>query len=319
MRCRRWTRLFLALLAVAAVLHIAAAAEHQPPYDPRPLMQAADPGSSEAFTFAVFGDSYATPPLSGLLKMVSQRKPAFAVTTGDMVAKGSDDSTWATLSDRAGWFLGSIPTWPVIGNHELAGSRDVGAANFARFYDLPRPSYSFVFRGSKFIVLGYEPAGQQLAFLQAELASRSEYSSVFVFRHVPFYTIGSKSASEAPNKATQITSLLAKRKVTAVFTGHDHTYYRTKRDGVNYIISGSAGAPVYELRRLSERRPDDAYMGLVGGSYVLHTPKGMNERVSRKASPESDWLFAVFVHVNGARITAETVSRSGETWERFEF
>jgi len=317
MRLGKWTRLFLVFLAIAAVLHVAAAADHQPPYDPRSLMQAADPGAAGPFTFAVFGDSYANPPLAGLMRMVSQRKPSFAVTTGDMVADGSDDTTWTTLSDRAGWFLSSIPTWPVIGNHELAGNDEVGAASFARFYNLPQPSYSFTFRKSKFIVLGYDSVAQQETFLRTQLADRSRYDNVFVFRHVPFYTVGSKSTDEVPNKPTRITDLLRKYKVTAVFAGHDHTYYRTKRDGVSYIISGSAGAGVYDLRRLSERRPNDSYMGLVGSSYVLHTPKGMNRKAPRKAASSSDWLFAIFVHVNGTHITAETISQSGKTWERF--
>jgi hypothetical protein len=36
-----------------------------------------------------------------------------------------------------------------------------------------------------------------------------------------------------------------KYKVTAVFSGHEHMYIRKNVDGVNYIITGGGGAPLY--------------------------------------------------------------------------
>jgi len=317
MRFRKLAHPLLVLFAVVALSHLALATDHQPPYDPRPLMEAADASAGAPFTFAVFGDSYANPPLGGLLEMVAARKPTFAVTTGDMVSNGSDEAQWRTLSDRAGWFLSSIATWPVIGNHELAGAPGEGRAHFTSFYHLPKQSYSFIFRNSKFVVVGYESQAGQLAFLRAELADRAKYDNVFVFRHPPFFTVGSKSTSEVPNRATEITKLLTQRHVTAVIAGHDHSYYRTKREGVTYLIAGAAGAGLYDLRRISERRPTDSYMGVIGDRFVLHTPKGMNESVLRTASSEDDWLFAVFVHVDGKHVTAETISKNGDVWERF--
>lgn len=314
---RRWL-LGLALLLAALTAQVAFAADPQPPYDPRPLMEAAGPEATGPFTFAVFGDSYANLPLVDLMRTVAARRPAFAVTTGDMVALGADTGNWDMLSERAGWFLSTIPTWPVIGNHELAGDRASGEANFARFYDLPAKSYSFEFRRCKFIVLGHGvPQVKAAAFLRQELADRNRYESVFVFRHSPFYTVGSKSVSEVPNERSELTKLFEKYRVTGVFSGHDHIYYRTRRNGVCYVTAGIAGAGIYELKRLGESVPGDAYMGVEGSSFVLHLPGRPERRVAKAKSSTDDWLFGVFVRVDGKRVTAETVSVTGEVWERF--
>jgi hypothetical protein len=31
-----------------------------------------------------------------------------------------------------------------------------------------------------------------------------------------------------------------------IFGGHDHLYYRTKRDGIVYVVTGGGGAPLYD-------------------------------------------------------------------------
>jgi hypothetical protein len=320
---RTAARLPALLLALALALSARAAAAIPGPYDPAPLMAKADPSGSGPFTFVVFGDSYARPVLDDLLKMVAARPPTFAVTGGDMVSRGADDDDWQTLAERAGWFLQKIPTWPVIGNHELAGDRAKGEQSFRQFYALSDPSYSFVFRNSKFIVLNHEgsPApNSQVAFLRRELRDHDKYAHVFVFRHEPFYTVGSKSKAEVPNQATAMTKLFEQYRVTAVFSGHDHTYYRTRRNGVDYIIAGVSGAGVYSLERLQEQRPGDAYMGVLThpDRFLLHVPGRPDVSLPEKDSSPDKWLFAVFVHVNGAQVTAETISMQGEIWDRFE-
>ena len=300
------------------------------PYNPSALMQkASEACQSDRFTFAAFGDSYARTPLISLLEMVDARSPDFVVTLGDMVDRGSGDRgmrNWTTLSERTGWFMRSRPTWPVIGNHELSEEYQAGLANYLRFYDLPDQNYSFTFRNAKFIVLGLDSEWRlvppdHLAFLRKELADRDEYDHVFVFRHVPFYTVGMKGADQVPNTETELVKLLNERRVTATFTGHDHYYYRTRRDGVTHIISGVSGAGIYNLNRLAEQAPGDAYMGVSAAKdrVVLHIPGRVDRSVPFKGPFESgdEWLFAVFVHVNGDRVTADTVSMSGEVWDSF--
>jgi len=318
MSARKLLAPWLCLVTLASICGVTAGTNHQPPYDPRPLMQAADPSGDGPFTFAVFGDSYAKKPLDALLRMISARSPTFAITTGDMVFKGSDWDYWSDLERRAGWFFASIPTWPVVGNHEWTGDDDECAHHLQRFYGLPQESYAFAFRNSKFIVLGdRQTKTEQLDFLRRELSDRSSYVHVFVFRHVPFYTVGAKGKKEVPGSPNELTSLFEQHHVTAVFTGHDHIYHRTRRQGIDYITAGIAGAGIYELKRVGERLPGDSYMGRIGENFVLRVSGKPARVVPRRLTSAKEWLFAVFVQVGGQRVAAETVSVGGEVWEQF--
>jgi 3',5'-cyclic AMP phosphodiesterase CpdA len=315
------------LLTVVAALAQAAVAFAGPPYDPRPLMPSS--ANDNRFTFAVFGDSYARPPLATLLKTVDALSPDFTVVTGDMVEDGAGKDgpkNWQMLSDNAGWFFSKRASWPVIGNHEVDSDFKEGLANFVRFYNAPGQEYSFTFGNAKFIVLGIDPewrlvSPDQVEFLKKELADRDAYRHVFVFRHVPFYTVGMKEADQVANKETEIVKLLNDKKVTAVFSGHDHMYYRTRRNGVTHIISGVAAAGIYDLVRVAEQAPGDAYMGVsvAEDQVILHVPGRVDRSAPFKGYYESgdESMFAVLVHVNGDRVTAETVSVDGEVWDSF--
>ena len=50
-----------------------------------------------------------------------------------------------------------------------------------------------------------------------------------------------------------VAPLLAKYKATAMFAGHDHTYERSEADGVTFITSGGAGAPLRQERTAENR------------------------------------------------------------------
>jgi hypothetical protein len=321
------------LLAVLVIGQTSVASQIIPPggpYNPAGLMaQESEKCTGDRFTFALFGDSYANPVLRTLLEMVDTCSPTFIVTLGDMVEAGAGKEAppnWRMLSERAGWLFRSRPTWPVIGNHETDESFDEGVNNFLSFYGLHDTNYSFTFRNAKFIVLGMDRDERfvppdQLAFLRQELADRSSYQHVFVFRHVPFYTIGMKDKEEVPNQETEIVKLFNDNHVTAVFAGHDHYYYRTRRAGVTHIIAGVSGAGVYDLRRLAEQAPGDAYMGASAAEdqVILHVPGRVDKYAPYKEYYETgnQWLFAVLVHVNGSRVTAETISMDGDVWDSF--
>jgi hypothetical protein len=293
------------------------------------MQRSSDLCTGDRFTFALFGDSYAREPLVSLLQMVDARAPSFVVTLGDMVEQGAKVEgleQWRMLGETAGWFFRARPTWPVIGNHEVDEDFGSGLSNFLGFYGLKSQDYSFTFRNSKFIVLGVDQEWlpsppEKVEFAKRELADREKYDHVFVFRHLPFYTVGMKEPDQVPNTPTELTKLFEQAHVTATFAGHDHYYYRTRRNGVNHVIAGVSGAGAYNLNRLAEQAPGDAYMGVsqAEDQVMLHVPG----RVDRSAPFEGYYetgdklLFAVFVHVNGESVTAEAVSLSGEVWDSF--
>jgi hypothetical protein len=331
MNCR--TRAILVLVVLSLLGQVAAWAAAPAaggPFNPAALMQQSlGRTTGDRFTFALFGDSYDRPPLVSLMRMVDARAPAFVVTLGDMIEGGKKEEVpkqWQEAGEHTGWFLRAYASWPVIGNHEVDADYDFGLRSFLGFYGLKDQNYSFTFRNCKFIILGHDPECRpdppdQVAFVRRELADRDRYDHVFVFRHVPFYTVGMKEADQVPNAPTALTKLFDEGRVTAAFAGHDHHYYRTRRENVNYLIAGVAGAGVYNLVRLSEQAPGDAYLGVskAEDQVILHVPGRVDRFVPFQGYYETgdELLFAVFVHVNGKSVTAEAVSLSGEVWDSF--
>jgi hypothetical protein len=320
-----------ALLAVGLLSSWALATAAFPPekpFDPRALMAAVkERAGNGPFRFAVFGDSKNNPPFWGLLRFVDRQKPDFVLTTGDLVDRGGGGQgarEYDTLAAKGGWFMRKYPTWPVAGNHELSGGSADASTNFERFFGISPGRYAFACGRAKFIALewptpareGSSADGGTEAWLERELSSAGE-GPIFIFLHNLFYTVGSKTGPQ--NRPTALTRLFTRHRVTAVFQGHDHGYYRTRRDGVWYVTSAGAGAPIYNLNRLDAALPDDIYYGRAPagqstapiGDYWLHGPDRRNRVYP---APQT---FAVFVTVDGNKVTARTVASDGEEWDRF--
>jgi hypothetical protein len=165
---------------------------------------------------------------------------------------------------------------------------------------------------ARFIALDWPaPDAAGRAWLERQLEG-ARGRLIFVFQHNLYYTVGSQS--RVKNAPDAVTRLFTRYGVTAVFQGHDHGYYRTRRAGVWYITSAGAGAQIYRLNRFREALPDDVFYGAAPteGSpvgtrkYWLHRPGGQDRTFY---SPQH---FVVVVDVNGRRVTARAVTSTGE-------
>ncbi|MGD0092507.1 MAG: metallophosphoesterase [Planctomycetota bacterium] len=323
------------------------------PFDPEPLMEkVAARIQTDKYRFAVIGDSKHGAGFPGLLEYLDKvLQPDFVLSTGDMVQAGGGKpgpGYWEKLAHEGNMAFRERPWWPVAGNHELAGSPSRkkshhddddeldentpdttdGLANFKRFYNLQHEYYSFSFRNAVFIALPYPlPKDESEKWLKEELRKAAASGKhIFVFNHVPFFTVGSKTKKEVPNKENGLTRLFAKCGVCAVFSGHDHTYYRTVRSGVPYVISAGGGAKLYALARMSEALPEDVYYGvdpqsdkpwmdLVSGwtgapkrRYFYHNgAAGWPDRLTEQ--PDQ---YAVVVDVDGPKVAMFCVTAKGE-------
>ena len=84
----------------------------------------------------------------------------------------------------------------------------------------------------------------QLKWLEGALAASSAPWKIAYFHH-PIYSSGGMHGSDLKLRA-QLEPLFVRYGVAAVFSGHDHTYERTKpQQGVQYFVSGTGG----QLRR----------------------------------------------------------------------
>lgn len=328
------------------------------PFDAKPLMdKVAERIQTDKYRFAVLGDARHAKTFPALVSYLYETvKPDFLLDTGDMVQAGNGKAGigyWHKLAKESGDAMRQIPWWQALGNHEMLGGAPpkktrmeddeeddddqaasggaAEAANFRRFYNLEREYYSFTFRNAAFIVLPYRyPKGESEEWLERELKKASAARKhIFILNHCPFFTVGNKSKQDIPNEQTSVTQLFARYSVCAVFSGHDHVYYRTVRDGIPYIISAGGGARVYTVTRKREALPADVYYGAAPESekpkkdadtgksvtpkkrYVLHNgATGQPDRIT--ADPGQ---FAVVVDVDGKDVQMFCVTAKGETMD----
>jgi hypothetical protein len=85
----------------------------------------------------------------------------------------------------------------------------------------------------------------QTAWLLDDLATNATWK--FVAFHHPPYSSTSKHYGGWANLRALWSPLFINHSVTAVFSGHVHTYERLRADGITYVVAGLGGGPPYTL------------------------------------------------------------------------
>jgi hypothetical protein len=163
--------------------------------------------------------------------------------------------------------------FPTIGNHDdMTGS----ATPFRTLFALPRDGasaaypnnaerfYSFDFGPVHFIALDTESAFQtlarrqeQIAWLTADLQASQDAPWRIAFFHRPPYNSGLEHGSDLAVRAA-FGPLFEQYNVQVVINGHEHAYERSvpwrestssARQAVTYIVTGGAGAALYQTSR----------------------------------------------------------------------
>jgi 3',5'-cyclic AMP phosphodiesterase CpdA len=179
--------------------------------------------------------------------------PDFAIQSGDLVENGENNSLWPIYFDIEKDLLRQIAFFPVLGNHER------NAREFYDFFQALTPYYSFNWGNAHIMVLNSDIANsggnkfardafwaEQTKWLESELESsqKSEYRIV-VAHHPPFSAVSSRQGSNPEMRA--LVPMFEKYHVSIAFFGHDHNYQRNLQNGINYVISGGGGAPLYDV------------------------------------------------------------------------
>lgn len=129
-----------------------------------------------------------------------------------------------------------------LGNHDVKKGREA-EINYPHFNMGGRAYYSFVKAAGliEFFALDSTDAdSQQMRWLEESLAKSKARWKVAFFHH-PIYSSGRTHGSDLRLRG-MVEPLLVKYGVAAVFSGHDHTYERTKpQNGVQYFVSGTGG------------------------------------------------------------------------------
>lgn len=215
------------------------------------------PANPRPIKFIVYGDTRTHPERHKTVidAMARERDVDFVLHTGDLVADGRNAECWGPeFFAPAGRIMRSVPFYPVYGNHER------NSPSFPRYFSLPGNErwYSFDLPGVHIIGLdscsSFEEGSEQREWLLEDLAEHKDARWKFVFMHHPTYSSGPHSGvnddgtpkEKAMREAQSLMPRLAKEfGIAAVFAGHDHSYERSTRDGVHYVVAGGGGAPNY--------------------------------------------------------------------------
>jgi hypothetical protein len=260
---------FIHLILIAILVYLPArmaAGITDRPFDPanRILITSQE---TDDFTFVVIGDirmSFRGRPYSGqTMRMLNEIKmiaPFFVISVGDAYY-GYGDSL-QQFKDEIDYFISTIkpldmPFFNIIGNHDIAGRGDKEKyvqERFGNFYG------SFDFGNSHFVMLDTDEKGRegrvygdQLKWLERDLAANKNTGNIFVFMHRPLFSAlvaetarGGFYADTRDRDA--LTALFEKYGVKVVFAGHEHLFKDMTRGGIRYVITAGGGAPLYATR-----------------------------------------------------------------------
>jgi hypothetical protein len=214
------------------------------------------------YSFAVIGDTQGyfqknpsnTFPLS--VSNIRKKNVSLIISTGDLV--NSCDATKECEEKFNTWkgVLGNFmpKTYPVQGNHDRTG-KDKSDMAWQSSFALPTNGppgfselvYSFDFENSHFVFLDSDKprenniTADQRTWLDQDLAKNSK-ENTFVIIHEPAYPVSSKIGEALDVNASErndFWNIITKRKVTAVFSGHEHIFSRKNISGIYQFVVGN--------------------------------------------------------------------------------
>jgi predicted phosphodiesterase len=237
-----------------------------PTATPLPTPLALDLG--QTFTFAVCGDSRdGDETYSRILDEVESDGSQFLVHLGDIVSNGREREWLAWQEIMEGF---DVPFFSVPGNHD---SRDGGLDEYLQYSGAPADLYSLDVGTLHLAMLDSHSGAvfpSALEWLEADLSATQQPVKMVFFHHPPFDPDGTDHILQMGND--EVMSLAEEYDVDYVFTAHIHAYAEEERNGVEYIITGGCGAPLYA-----------------------------------KEHPEGGFNHYVRVHVDGEDVTTEVV------------
>lgn len=203
--------------------------------------------TTKKFKCIIFGDSRGVwdnwRNATKVAKAVNDEHPDIVIHGGDMVKDGKSRQQWNEWLNLMKPLMQNSTLFGVLGNHEENGSR------YYEIFALPNNEmwYSFDYGPCHFTILDeYEPwnvGSMQYKWLENDLSSNNAPFKIVCF-HEPIYCSGGHSPRKDIRKVWE--PLFEKYNVSIVFQSHNHYYQRINPiNGITYIISGGAGAPLY--------------------------------------------------------------------------
>ncbi|MCM3717327.1 phosphodiester glycosidase family protein [Fictibacillus phosphorivorans] len=220
----------------------------------------------QSFDFAVLGDTQSPSDLSHLEKILGeldQKDSAFMIHVGDIIDESSKFNQWdQTLGVFSKYEnIRSTDLVAALGNHEYMGDADGSLAKAILNFPKNGPeidkggTYSVDYNNMHISVLGYSTnetiLDQQLQWLKKDMKRSDKPWKILVTHQPPYYTNPFGGNEKIKEKIPPIADELG---IDIVFSGHDHSYGRTKKlkngqensNGTVYVVAGTTGNKHYD-------------------------------------------------------------------------
>ncbi|MDR3667335.1 MAG: metallophosphoesterase [Ignavibacteriaceae bacterium] len=207
------------------------------------------PGSS--FRFAWEADMRTNlSPHDQISALIKAANPLFLLQGGD-VCSGSTYTTFKSEFFRTNELnnLSYIPFFWACGNHETWSTNTIAFSKAPASGSGIEDYYSFDYGDIHFLLLNtqesYAVGSAQYNFALSDLSTTTKRWKI-VIGHIPGYTAGgSGSHTEDANMIAMSVNIFTPYGVDLVLNGHNHFYQHNKVSGIDYVVIGSAGAPLY--------------------------------------------------------------------------
>lgn len=220
----------------------------------------------QSFEFAVLGDTQSPSDLTHFNKILgdlNKKDLSFMIHVGDLIDESSKFKQWddslAAISQNSNIRATDLVT--ALGNHEYMGDADGSLAK--AIFNLPENgpdadkggTYSVDYNNMHIAVLGYtsdaEILNQQLEWLKQDMKASDKPWKILVTHKPPYYTNPFGGNEIMKEKIPPLADELG---IDIVFSGHDHSYGRTKKlkagkedaDGTVYVVAGTTGNKHYD-------------------------------------------------------------------------
>ncbi len=194
-------------------------------------------------TVIVYGDSRSQPEIhQQIIRQMTTHKPAVVFHTGDMMQSGLQQNEYDCFFEQAKPIIQNSRFYPAIVNHER--NRELFLRNFPSlkektYYTVKHDSLLWIVLDS---CIKLSPGSEQFDWLLQTLSS-AILPTVIIMHH-PVFSSGEHG--DELGLSLFLPELFSQYKVTAVFSGHDHLYERSRYKDTWFIVTAGGGAPLYK-------------------------------------------------------------------------
>jgi predicted phosphodiesterase len=178
---------------------------------------------------------------------IKEANPKFSVYGGDLCFRRNYKS-WKSefFTEKEQELISVVPFFNTVGNHEGWNKRTKAFTKAPESSSGKEDYYSFDYGSVHFLILNTQKkckkSSKQYKFAENDLKNSKAKWKIVVF-HKPAYVYSSRMG----NKYMKIMSeeIFTKTGVNLILNGDSHFYQHNKVNGLDHLVIGSAGAPLY--------------------------------------------------------------------------